>query len=205
MKTIKQIYQADYRIKGSKFHGFLCPAEDADAADMALGDIKNEHPTATHHCYAWRINPNDTIEFDQDDGEPGGTAGLPILNAMKSAELMNAILIVVRYYGGTKLGKTGLIDAYGHTAKLCIESADLKPLVPIRKFKITYGYASQSIINKLKNDFTWIELDARYLENVTLTCGCPKEEAARFEKIILSQQHLFEDVEVLEESWIIRS
>ncbi|MEX2345581.1 MAG: YigZ family protein [Balneolaceae bacterium] len=205
MFTIKQIYKADYRIKGSKFHGFLCPAADTGTAGQALDKIKDEHPTATHHCYAWRINPNDVVEFDQDDGEPGGTAGLPILNAMKSADLMNAILIVVRYYGGTKLGKAGLIDAYGHTGELCIESADLKPLVPIQKFKITYDYSRQSIINKLKNDFTWIEIDASYLQNVTVTCGCPKEEAARFEKSLLSRQHHFDDVEVLEESWVIRS
>lgn len=203
MFTITRSFTSDYRIKGSKFLGYLCPADSAKAADTALEQVKNEHPTATHHCYGWRIDPNKPEEFSQDDGEPGGTAGLPILNAMKSAELMNAVIIVVRYYGGTKLGKSGLIEAYGHAASLCIKAAELNSLISIRKFKIVYDYEHQGFIDKLKNDFTWFELEAGYLEKITLVCGCPVEEAERFLGAIQHKKHEFDEFEDLGKSWVI--
>src|SRR5699024_755346 len=95
---------------------------------------------ATHHCYGWRISPNNIEEFAQDDGEPGGTAGLPILNQLKSFNVVNGACVVVRYFGGTKLGKAGLIQAYGHTAELCLKQAELSNLVATQNFRIIYPY-----------------------------------------------------------------
>jgi len=202
--TVTKLFKSDYRVKGSKFLGYLHPAESKAEADDFLETVKNEHPTATHHCYAWRINPNKIEEFDQDDGEPGGTAGLPILNALKSANLINCIAVSVRYYGGTKLGKSGLIDAYGESARLCIERARLKEVVPIQTYRIVYQYTHQGIIDKLKNDFTMIELNSEYMENVSLKIGIPKTEAERFEGQLGSHHHLFDDFEECGESYHIK-
>ncbi len=204
VKTVTSVFRSDYRIKGSKFLGYLCPATDTDEAEEHIQSVKEEHPTATHHCYAFLLNPNEPVEFSTDDGEPGGTAGLPILNALKSAGLMNVMLVVVRYFGGTKLGKTGLIDAYQNTAQKAIESADLKKLIPIKIYRINYEYARQSIIDKLKNDFGWIELDSTYLESVELTIGCPKERVEQFELKMASKKHLFNSVETIEESFHVK-
>ncbi|MDZ7681438.1 MAG: YigZ family protein [Fodinibius sp.] len=80
MKTVQQHYQSSFREKGSKFIGFLLPTSSKEDFENKLADIQSEYPDATHHCYAWRIDPTKIEEFTQDDGEPSGTAGLPILN-----------------------------------------------------------------------------------------------------------------------------
>jgi uncharacterized YigZ family protein len=202
--TVTKLFKSDYRVKGSKFLGYLHPAESKTEANEFLETVKNEPPTATHHCYAWRINPNNIEEFDQDDEEPGGTAGLPILNALKSADLINCIIISARYYGGTKLGKSGLIDAYGESARLCIEKAQLREIVPTQTYRIIYQYNHQGIIDKLKNDFTMIELNSEYLENVSLKIGIPQTEVERFEGTIGSHLHLFDDFKECGESYNIK-
>ncbi|PKD44232.1 hypothetical protein CWD77_01835 [Rhodohalobacter barkolensis] len=202
--TVTKLFKSDYRIKESKFLGYLHPAESKTEADHFLETVKDEHPTATHHCYAWRVNPNKIEEFDQDDGEPSGTAGLPILNALKSADLVNCIMVSVRYYGGTKLGKSGLIDAYGESARQCIEHAVMKEVVPVQTYRIQYNYEHQGIIDKLKNDFTLIELNSVYLEDVTYEFGCPVDEIDRLEGKLKSVTHLFEDFEKTGESFHIK-
>lgn len=201
MHTVTATYKSDYKVKGSKFLGYLAPANSRKEAELALEKVRNEHKTATHHCYAYRINPSEPQEFDQDDGEPRGTAGLPILNAMRSAELMNAIVISVRYYGGTKLGKAGLIEAYGQSATLAIENALLKKILSIKTYRIVYEYTNQSIIEKFKNDFTLIELESDYKERVSLTFGIPSKENKRFSAAINKEKHLFAEAEVLEDSY----
>lgn len=203
MQTVTKNITAEYRIKGSKFLGFCRPVSAENQVQAFLEDIKSEHPAATHYCYAYRYNPIQVEEFHQDDGEPSGTAGLPILNQLKSAELMNSMIIVVRYYGGTKLGKPGLIDAYSHTAKLCIDLAPIKKIYPVCLYRFSYGYQHQGIIDQLKNDFNWIERESDYLENVTLTCGCPLHQKNRFEEKLESVKHLFDDYETLGTSYHI--
>lgn len=185
--------------------GFLCPVSTISEAEEHLESISQEHPTATHHCYAYILNPNKPVEFSSDDGEPSGTAGLPILNTLKSHNLMNVILIVVRYYGGTKLGKAGLIDAYQTSAQQAIDSARLKTLVPIKTYQLEYDYSNQSLIEKWKNEFTWIELEASYLETIKMTVGCPKEECDSFEESIFSKEYQLIDFENIGESFHIKN
>lgn len=180
MKTANTTTKASFREKGSKFIGYLFPVNTIDEFEEQLANIKSKYPDATHHCYAWRINPNKIEEFVQDDGEPSGTAGLPILNKLKSCETINSACVVVRYYGGTNLGKSGLIQAYGHTTQLCLEKADLLTLIPTQNFKITYPYQQQSHIDQLKNTFDLKVIKAQYLERVTLSIACRTEQANDF-------------------------
>lgn len=203
MHTITSVFTSEYRVKGSRFLGFLCPSENDSNIGKHLDEIRREHPTATHHCYAYLINPNKPVEFSTDAGEPGGTAGLPILNTLKSHDLMNVILVVVRYYGGTKLGKSGLIDAYHTTAHQSIQSATLKELVFIEVFRLKYKYSQQSLIDKWKNSFPLIELDSTYMENVELSIGCPKQQAKQFEAAVSAQKHQLIDFETDGESFHI--
>lgn len=195
MHTVTETFTSDYRIRGSKFLGFLHPAANADEAEKFLNSICNEHPSATHHCYAWRVNPAQPLEFEQDDGEPKGTAGLPILNAMRSADLMNAVIVSVRYYGGTKLGKPGLIEAYGTSASLCIDHARLRKIVPVETWLLKYDYPMQSAIDKLRNDFPLIELESVYMEDITLELACPSDINERFSGAIKSIEHLLRQLE----------
>lgn len=190
MQTIKQTYRSSFREKGSKFMGFLFPAATKQIFNQELSKIKGEYPDATHHCYGWRIHPNDIEEFAQDDGEPSGTAGLPILNRLKSAEVVNCGCVVVRYYGGTNLGKSGLIQAYGEAAEQCLKRADFLKLVPTHNFRITYNYAQQNQIDQLKNSFDLKELKSEYLERVSLDIACRSSQAPNFKKNLKQKEHL---------------
>lgn len=195
MQTVTEQFTGDYRIKGSKFLSYLIPCDSEKEADSRLTEIKTLHPAATHHCYAFRINPSTITEYSTDDGEPGGTAGLPILNLLRSVEIVNAMAIVVRYYGGTKLGKSGLIDAYGKAAELVAEKAKLRTIVPTNRYTIIYPYNQQSLIDKLNHTYTLYEVDAAYTENVRLVVECPENELVRFENRLERLGHLLIDVE----------
>ncbi len=189
MKTIKDQVQTSFREKGSKFIGYLFPVNAKEQFEQELQKIESTYPDATHHCYAWRLNPNDIQEFSQDDGEPGGTAGLPILNKLKSFNIVNCACVVVRYFGGTKLGKTGLIQSYGRSAQLCLEQAELLTLIPTRTFEITYPYGQQTQIDQLKNNFDLKEINAQYLETVTLEIACRAKQADEFWSALQKLEH----------------
>lgn len=180
MYTITQITQNSFREKGSKFIGHLFPISSKEDFEDKLDEIKSKYPDATHHCYAWRSNPNNIEEFSQDDGEPGGTAGQPILNKLKSYEVVNCGCIVVRYYGGTNLGTSGLIQAYGRSAELCLEKAKRSTIVSTENVEITYPYNQQKEIDQLKNRFDLKEIDAQYLEKVTIKMACRSDQAEHF-------------------------
>lgn len=202
MKTIDKIYESSFRERGSKFLGYLFPIESEEGFQDELDRLKSKYRDATHHCWAWRLNPAQPKEFSSDDGEPSGTAGLPILNQLKSFEVVNAGVVVVRYYGGTKLGKSGLIEAYGRGAQLCLESASLISINPVQLFEIQYPYPEENTINRLKNDHELSILDSDYLEDVKLKVACPRKNSARFEKELSGLEHLKIKFENLGESFI---
>ena len=113
--TINSEVEDYYQDRGSRFIGILFPCDNHDSFEEKLINIREEYLDATHHCYASRIGIEPFDELAGDAGEPSGTAGLPILNRLRSYEVTNSGLVVIRYYGGTKLGKPGLIQAYGTT------------------------------------------------------------------------------------------
>lgn len=166
-KYLKNSAVVNYRISGSKFIGYSFPASTIEEFENFLKEVKLEHYTATHHCTARIMNPWDLNEFSQDDGEPNGTAGLPILNAMRSENICNACIIVVRYYGGTKLGKSGLIDAYGHTAKLAIEDSELGTMKTGISVIAEFSYDQKKTIDLLLTQDKFTLANANYMENIT--------------------------------------
>lgn len=202
MNTITQTYESNLRERGSKFMGYLFPVEMEDEFGKQLAQLKSKYPDATHHCYGWRINPAQPKEFSSDDGEPSGTAGLPILNQLKSFKVVNAGIVVVRYYGGTNLGRPGLIQAYGLAAQLCLGMADLIFIKPVQLFRIQYPYPEENTISKLINDFDLMVQESQYLEYITLKIACPKEKAVEFEKELSGLKHLGISFKKLEEHFV---
>lgn len=202
MKTITKTYETSFRERGSKFIGFLFPVETEDDFQDQLDQLKSRYPDATHHCWAWRLNPAQPKEFSSDDGEPSGTAGLPILNQLKSFEAVNAGMVVVRYYGGTKLGKPGLIEAYGRSTQLCLESARLIDIRPVKIFEIRYSYSEENTLQKLINDFDLSVIESEYLENVRLHVACSIEKADECEQNLSGLGHLNITYKFVEESFI---
>lgn len=149
--------------KGSKFLGFAFPVNNEEELKHALEKIRAEHPKATHHCYAFRIGLNGENYRANDDGEPSGSAGLPIYNQLLAHEITNVLVISVRYYGGTKLGVSGLVKAYKESAKITLEEANIVTKELETTVEIQFNFNQQNIIFTLlsKYDAKIINFDAQ--------------------------------------------
>ena len=151
-KTLKNpVREILYKEKGSKFIGFAYPVEQENDFKKALEEVKMVHPKATHHCYAFRIGINGENYRANDDGEPSGSAGLPIYNQLLAHELTNVFVVVVRYYGGTKLGVSGLVKAYKETAKFTLASGEIIIKELESEIHISFAFSQQNQIFTLLN------------------------------------------------------
>ena len=145
--------------KGSKFIGFAFPVDDEAELKISLEKIREEHPKATHHCYAYRLGIKGENYRANDDGEPSGSAGLPIYNQLLAHEITNVLVIVVRYYGGTKLGVSGLVKTYKESAKITLEEAEIVKKELESEIEISFGFSQQNQIFTLLSKFDGRILD----------------------------------------------
>ena len=155
--------------KGSKFIGFAFPVENEKEVREALAKVKEEHPKATHHCYAFRLGISGENYRANDDGEPSGSAGLPIYNQLLANNVTQILLIVVRYYGGTKLGVSGLVKAYKETAKLILESCEIITKELQSEVEIQFDFNQQNVIFTLLNKFEAKIIDFKTEETCTIS------------------------------------
>ena len=158
-KTLDGPTEAQYRVLGSRHLAYTFPVNSEEQIKEHIDRLWKEHHNATHVCYAWRLGYEKKRYRINDDGEPGGTAGKPIYGQIQSFDLTNVLVAVVRYFGGTKLGTGGLIDAYKTASKLAIEQASIIEKPVMDHFKIKFGYAEMpAVMNLLKQiDFEKIE------------------------------------------------
>lgn len=140
------------REKGSKFIAYLYPIAQVDEVAPLLDLLRNEHPSARHWCYAYRLGEDGKVYRINDDGEPSGSAGRPILHALDSASLTNTLAVVVRYFGGTLLGVRGLIDAYGGAVEAALHEATCIPVVRWRSLRISCKYTHMADLQKVMNE-----------------------------------------------------
>jgi len=139
--TVRKSSVCEIKIKGSRFIGHVFKAETRESAETHLEQIRKQHHSATHNCFAYRVGSGDSSIFrSSDDGEPSGTAGRPILEALDSKELTNAVCIVTRYYGGTKLGTGGLIRAYGGCAAEALDAAGFEKRIIFHRVSVQFPY-----------------------------------------------------------------
>ncbi len=150
-QTLRQATQGEYQEKGSRFLAYAMPCADESAFAEFLAEQKAGHPKARHHCYAWRFGEYGQTYRAYDDGEPSGTAGLPIYNQLQSENLSDVAVIVVRYFGGTLLGTSGLIRAYKKATQAALAEAAFQPIVPQVVFSVQLEYAQ---VNRLMQ---WVE------------------------------------------------
>jgi uncharacterized YigZ family protein len=161
-KTIAAPSEGEYKEKGSKFIGLAFEVEDEEEIKYHLEEVKKEHFKARHHCYAWRLGQGKDNYRANDDGEPSSTAGRPILGQIDSFGLTNLLIIVVRYYGGTKLGTSGLKNAYKTAAKAALEIATIEEKIIKTKFKLTIDYPQLSDVMNYLNQEDIEILDSEY-------------------------------------------
>ncbi len=167
-KTISEKGTAAYEIQKSKFYAYTAPAETEEQAREFVATIKKKHFDARHNCSAWVLGADSSQQKSNDDGEPGGTAGNPILEAIKQQGLTNIVVVVTRYFGGIKLGAGGLIRAYSHTATLGLEAT---PQVAIKPVCLIAAQLDYPLLGTIEN---WIRTEglrstpAEYADKVTV-------------------------------------
>ena len=123
--TIEKDGMAEFKDRGSKFIAYAFPLNSVELFREKLNEVKKLHPKATHHCFAYRIGLDGNVHRVSDDGEPSGTAGRPILGQIDSKSLVNVLVVVVRYFGGTLLGVPGLINAYKTATALVLQTTPI--------------------------------------------------------------------------------
>ncbi|HOB78027.1 MAG: YigZ family protein [Bacteroidales bacterium] len=151
--TIRSQAKSIYKDRNSKFIGLLYPIENLDEVKNYLQIAKKEYYDATHHCYAYILGVEKEIQFDSDAGEPSGSAGKPILNALLSADITNILAVVVRYFGGTKLGISGLINAYKSATLLAIENSEIITKYIYDIFNVSIPYTQQQLFFNLQKKY----------------------------------------------------
>ena len=138
-----------FKEKNSKFIGYAYPITSENEVKTHIENLKKEHFSARHWCYAYQIG-TETFKFRaNDDGEPSNSAGMPIYGQIQSFEITNVLIIVVRYFGGVKLGVGGLISAYKTTAQLTLEEADIVEKTIDKHFKITFDYKNMNKVMRI--------------------------------------------------------
>lgn len=138
-----------YKEKGSKFIGFAFPVTSEDEAKIYIEELKKKHHSARHWCYAWQIGIEEIQYRANDDGEPNNSAGQPIYGQILSNEITNVLVVVVRYFGGTKLGVGGLISAYKTTAKLILDEAKIIEKTIDIHFQLNFEYVDMNKVMRI--------------------------------------------------------
>jgi len=188
MKTIKENTKNEIIIKNSRFITLLYKIRSKEEIEQYLEQVKKLYPKATHYCYAYKIGEN--IKKASDDGEPGGTAGMPMLNVLDKEDITNILAITIRYFGGIKLGAGGLIRAYSKSVKEALNKVSLIKLVDGIKCKLTFPYVKEKDIIKQIPEKNI--LSKTYLENITYIVLLTKDS-----KLLQS-----EEVQELEKTYI---
>jgi uncharacterized YigZ family protein len=138
-----------YKDKGSKFYGYAIPIETDQEVKKALEELKQKHSSAGHFCYAYQHGLETIYYRVSDDGEPNNSAGLPIYGQLQAFKVTNILIVVIRYFGGTKLGIGGLISAYKATAKLSLEVSQIKTLDILIPLKLSFVYKDMSKVMRI--------------------------------------------------------
>lgn len=151
--TISSVSEALYKDKGSKFYAFAYPVQTVEQIKEILAEKRKEYYDARHVCYAYMLGYERGVFRANDDGEPSGTAGRPILGQINSSSLTDILIIVVRYFGGTLLGTSGLIQAYKTSAAEAIVAATIEERIVEKTFVSKFGYQDLNAVMRIMKDF----------------------------------------------------
>jgi uncharacterized YigZ family protein len=178
--TVKEYGEHEIVIQKSRFIAHVARAETEEKAQDFIQQIKKKHWDATHNCSAYMIGENDQIQKANDDGEPSGTAGVPILEVLKKRHLKDTVVVVTRYFGGIKLGAGGLIRAYGKSASEGINETGIveRKLMRVMHTKVDYTWLGK-LENELRSSVYSIK-EIHYLESVEIETFVEEEQTENF-------------------------
>jgi uncharacterized YigZ family protein len=186
-KTIAAPSEALFKDKGSKFLAFAFPVSIEEDVKLHLEELRKKYHDARHYCYAYRINPRDVCERANDDGEPRHSAGSPILGQLHSVGVVNTLIVVVRYFGGTKLGVPGLINAYKTAARLALDATEIVEEEIRETITITFDYSDLNDVMRIIKDYGAIivsqEMTVQVVMRLALTEDVLKLMQSQLEKL----------------------
>ena len=178
--TIEKSSVAEFKDRGSKFLAYAYPIQTIDDFKKHLKALKEEHPKAVHHCFAYRLGTDSNNFRANDDGEPSGSAGKPILGQIDSKQLTNVAVIVVRYFGGTLLGVPGLINAYKTSTSMALQLTPIvqKPVLAI--YELEFDYTMMNDVMVIVKRFHCLVMQNEMQLFCQLQLGVPKSEEQSF-------------------------
>ena len=171
------------KVKGSRFIAHVAPAASAEDAVAFLEARRAEYRDATHNCFAWRLGDADAFRAG-DDGEPSGTAGRPILREIDGRRLLRVVVVVTRYFGGTKLGTGGLIRAYGGAAAAALDQAEIVESRIRRTLRLRFGYDLSGTVEGTLHSFDVASGTASYGEDVRMEVAAAEEDVDALRKAL---------------------
>ena len=178
-KTIAKPAEGSYSEKRSKFLAYAFPVQNEQEVKQRLAEIQKKHWDARHHCYAYILGPHKDAYRLNDNGEPSGTAGRPIYGQLLSKDLTNTLVIVVRYFGGIKLGVSGLQNAYKVAAKEALDTAVIEERTIQEQYRVVFEYAKMNDIMQILKDPEIQVLDRQSDMRCTYTISVRQREADR--------------------------
>ncbi len=185
--VVKEKSIAEVKIKGSRFIARVLPAETREKAEALYAEIKKKYYKATHNCMAYRIDAN--IFRYSDDGEPSGTAGMPILQAIDGFGLLETLCVVTRYFGGVKLGTGGLIRAYSEAARSALEQSVIIKKTRLHHLRIRFKYELETPVRRLLERFQGRVVDSAYGQDITMDVALPRSVYEGFVKTLEETTH----------------
>ena len=179
-KTIKGTSQEVlFKDRGSKFYGYAFAVTSEDDIKASLETLKKLHHTARHFCYAYYLGTSYDTFRANDDGEPSNSAGAPILGQLQAFDVTNCLVVVVRYFGGTKLGVGGLIQAYKQSARMALETSRIIEIPFETNYLLTFDYAEMNNVMRLIKQESLRIINQESLEKCKLTIAVPDSNASR--------------------------
>lgn len=175
-RTIEKPAEGVFRDRGSKFLAFAYPISAEGEIKPIVAQLKAEHPKANHHCWAMRLSPNRGVFKLNDDGEPSGTAGRPILNMLLSRDITNVLIVVVRYFGGTLLGVPGLINAYKQATEDVLDRSIIIEKTVNDIYHISFNYLQMNDIMRLIKENNLAIIEQQFNNDCTIKLSIRKME-----------------------------
>ncbi|MCD6594901.1 YigZ family protein [bacterium] len=196
--TLGKTGESAIEIKHSKFYGFAYPVTNRNEVDKTKSALEKDFSDATHIVYAFRLGSGGVYEYFTDSGEPSGTAGAPIIKILQGRNLIDTLVLVVRYFGGTKLGTGGLARAYGNTAGLAIENAGIIPYIKMVRIKVKIPYGTISQFAILTDNLGGIILKQKFEQDISIEAKIPEDNIDELNEFVANITRGKSKIEIIE-------
>ncbi len=181
--TVKEAAVASFIERKSEFIGSITPVKTEEEAIAFVNGVKKQYADAKHNVYAYLLRENNVTRFS-DDGEPHGTAGLPVLDVLRKEGVTDVAVVVTRYFGGILLGTGGLVRAYSQAAKMALDAAGKSTMEKLLVFSLRVNYSDLQKIEPILENYTMIRLDTAYADDVRLSAAMREGEYPALEKAL---------------------